>query len=257
MSGINDPARLLDREYERIRRVVLGTAYRNGFDHDEAEDLVSWCVDRLVDKDFSILRQYSGVGSLNGYLSVVLSRLAIDYRNAHWGRWRPSAAAQRLGPIAVRLERLCFRDGRTFDEAVATLLASGAATSEADLRRVYRQLPVRFRVKSVELETVAELPGGTPSDQSLNEAERDEAGSASHAELAGVLGQLDVEDQVLIQLLFWDRLSVADAARRLGLDQKPLYRRIPQILKHLRESLEARGVTRDQISALLDDGVPA
>ena len=40
-----------------------------------------------------------------------------DWRNARWGKWRPSAEARRQGALATHLERLMRRDGLTFEEA--------------------------------------------------------------------------------------------------------------------------------------------
>jgi RNA polymerase sigma factor for flagellar operon FliA len=51
-------------------------------------------------------------------------------------------------------------------------------------------------------------------------------------------------------------MSVADIARTLRLDQKPLYRRIDGSLARLRPALEAGGVDRDLAAELLSDDAP-
>src|SRR5262245_34415390 len=92
-------------------------ARRSGIHGDDVEDFKSWVRLRLVENDYEVLRRFRGEGTLHTYLTVVIALLARDYRYAHWGRWRPSAAARRLGPLAVRLETLVHRDGRTLSQA--------------------------------------------------------------------------------------------------------------------------------------------
>jgi hypothetical protein len=47
---------------------------------------------------------------------------------------------------------------------------------------------------------------------------------------------------------------VADIARALHLNQKRLYRTIEQLLADLRKSLEADGVSHDEVKHLLSEG---
>ncbi|MGH8186413.1 MAG: hypothetical protein ACREUC_07605, partial [Steroidobacteraceae bacterium] len=76
---------------------------------------------KLIEHDYAVLRRFEGASSLRTYLTVVLHRVLLDQRNREWGRWRPSAAAYRNGPLAVRLERLVTRDGLTPAEAIAAV----------------------------------------------------------------------------------------------------------------------------------------
>lgn len=59
-------------------------------------------------------------------LVAVVERLSLDFRVERWGRWPPSAVADRLGPAAVLLERLVTRDGYTLQEAMAIALPDQA-----------------------------------------------------------------------------------------------------------------------------------
>jgi RNA polymerase sigma factor for flagellar operon FliA len=47
-------------------------------------------------------------------------------------------------------------------------------------------------------------------------------------------------------------MSVAEIARTLAIPQKPLYRRLERLLEHLREQLEAEGISRERVSDFLD-----
>ena len=61
-----------------------------------------------------------------------------------WGRWRPAAAARQVGPAAVLLERLVYRDGLPFDEACEVLRTRhGVQVSREELETCRRALPIR------------------------------------------------------------------------------------------------------------------
>src|SRR5215208_5464467 len=53
-----------------------------------------------------VRRRFERRSSLPTYVTVVIQRLFLDYRNRLWGKWRPSSDAKRLGPTAMLLERL-------------------------------------------------------------------------------------------------------------------------------------------------------
>ena len=54
-----------------------------------------------------------------------------------------------------------------------------------------------------------------------------------------------------MRMLFWNDRSVADIARILRVDQKPLYRRLESIQTKLRFALESRGVDRERATDIL------
>src|SRR5438067_6487981 len=81
----------------------------------EAEDFASEVRLHFIARDSDVLRRFEGRSTLRTFLSVVIHRLFLDYRNRLWGKWRPSAEARRLGPTAILAERLVSRDGWTFE----------------------------------------------------------------------------------------------------------------------------------------------
>ena len=87
----------------------------------------------------------TGRSSLRTYLTTVVWRLLLDWRTAAYGKWRPSAAARRLGPQAVRLDRLLNRDGLTVDEAIQVASRTPDASPEHVLRLIADRLPRRRR----------------------------------------------------------------------------------------------------------------
>src|SRR4051812_17572740 len=100
-----------------VDKVTGHVCRRNHLRDADAEEFASEVKLHLIQNDYAVLRRFQQRSSLQTYLTVVVQRLFVNYRNRLWGRWRPSADASRLGPIAVQLERLIVRDGWSFEEA--------------------------------------------------------------------------------------------------------------------------------------------
>ena len=67
-----------------------------------------------------------------------------------------------------------------------------------------------------------------------------------------LIGQLELEDQLIVQLHFAEGNTVADVARALRIEQKPLYRRVERLRVRLRALLESAGLSGDDVRGLLD-----
>ena len=239
-----------------IRRIAGAVARRNGLRGDEVEDWISTLLLRFVEQDYEMLGKFRGESTIATYLTVVVAMLFRDYRVQRWGRWRPSAAALRQGVLAVRLETLVHRDGMPLAEAAERLRTSGETTSsDAELARLLGTLPVRgpLRPREVAIEPVADHLGDLVPRDRLDVLDAEERTTRAERASAEALAELPAEDQVIVRLRYWEGLSVADVARALGVEQKPLYRRIERSLGHLRRRLEARGITRDEARAVLED----
>lgn len=239
-----------------IERSAASLCRRYGLTGDEAEDVRSWIKLKLIEDDYAPLRKFRGDSSVRTYLVVVVAALFRDYRAGHWGRWRPSAAALRAGPLAVRLETLVYRDGCTLDQAARTLRASGHTDlPDRSLAALLAQLPVRGPLRPYE---TGDAPLEGVSGDSFAE-ERVAADEAEHtrgrvfAALNRALLRLAPEDRLVVRLHYWKGLSVADVSRTLKLPQKPLYRRIEGILKQLRRALLAEGVQPEQMREFLGE----
>ena len=124
-----DNAAFLESNLALVNAVIGDVARRHRLRGDALDEFRSLAFLKLVEHDYAVLRRFEGASSLRTYLTVVLQRVLLDYRNREWGRWRASAAASRIGPVAVRLERLVTRDGLTPEEAVSIV---GPAAGVAD-----------------------------------------------------------------------------------------------------------------------------
>lgn len=244
---------------EWVERSVSSLCRRYGLGGDEGEDVCSWVKLKLIEDDYAPLRKFREESSIRTYLVVVVAALFRDYRAGHWGRWRPSAAAQRAGPLAVRLETLVYRDGCTLDQAARTLrAASDVDLTDGELARLLAELPVRGPLRPYEageapLEAIA---AASSAEERVAEDEAEQTRRTVFGALERVMARLSEEDRLILRLVYWQGLSVADVARALSLPQKPLYRRIDRILGQLRRELPAEGVQPEQLREFLGELPP-
>jgi RNA polymerase sigma factor (sigma-70 family) len=235
-----------------IDRILGIIARRNSLAADDAEEFAAWARAHIVENGYALLAKFEGRSSLPTYLTVALVRLYRDYRNSLWGRWRPSAIAQRMGVIGIRLEELISRAGCPLREAIAMLRAAGVQMTEGELARMAAALPRRTSHREVPLEDVADsLPDSTGRAAPENE-ERERVLNL----LRAAIEALPSEDRVITRMRFWDGSSVADIARLLRLEHKPLYRRVEAIQRRLRAELERCGVSAEAARDLLSEVSP-
>lgn len=213
---------------------------------DAAEEFSSWARYRLFADDCAILRKFRGHSTIRTYLSTVLLRLFLDWRNAQWGRWRPSAMARRLGPLAVELERVVLRDGRTYEEALEYTLSVGKAVSRTQCDAVWSQLrrqPVR-RMTTVEALEVVAVP-----DDNREAIDFEDAQARARRVGDGLrqaLRQLTDQEQVILRLNYLDAFTAKQIGAALHLEPKPLYRRMEQIQARLGALLQAAGLSKEE-----------
>ncbi|HEV8240834.1 MAG TPA: hypothetical protein VGS57_15825 [Thermoanaerobaculia bacterium] len=247
------PRELLLANLSLLRDLVGFLARRYRLNAEQTEELESFVRLRLVEDDYETLRSWRQHSTLRTYLTVVVQRLFHDYCNQLWGKWRASAAALRLGPVAEALEELLYREGLTFAEA-CQVLGVRFNVGPGELTRLYAQLPPRPgrpRTQPLGADEVAEPePSPNHEDTLVQRAEEDEVTRA----VAASLRRLRAQDRLLLRLHFSDGLSVAEAARGMRVPQKALYKRLTSILKSIKRDLREAGVERHDVSRLLQRG---
>src|SRR3954463_5742440 len=112
------PHEILVANLDTINELCGATARRYRLLPADAEEFAAVVRLRLIENDYDVLRKFRGESSLRTFLSVVIARYCLDYQVSRFGKWRPSARAKRLGPAAVGLERLVWRHGVTFADAL-------------------------------------------------------------------------------------------------------------------------------------------
>jgi RNA polymerase sigma factor (sigma-70 family) len=217
---------------------------------DAADEFRSWARVRLLDNDQAVLRKFQGRSTLRTYLVTVVQRLYLDWRNAEWGKWRPSAEARRLGHLAVELERLVLRDDLPLVEAAQTLVARGLA-SAGQCEALWTRLPQRPQRRRISEARLAALPGAARATDEVDDAERRAEATRVAAALDRALLALPPADRVLLQLRYWSGVTVARIALLTGEPQRALYRRYDRLTAELRRQLEAQGVSATALADVI------
>jgi RNA polymerase sigma factor (sigma-70 family) len=238
-----------------LDRVIAFVAHRYGLAEADREEFASHVRLKCIEDDYRIFREFGERSTLRTYLTSVVQHLFLDYRNAQWGKWRPSTDAVRLGPVGIRLDILMHRDRLSFDEACEQITSeSRGAVSRAELERLAEVLPTRLPRRMVGEEAMDALAiDGVGVEAPIKATENAATRRKAHVSLAKALGGLAADDRFLLRLRFERNMTVARIADQTRLPQKPLYRRFERLYARLREVLEADGVDGGMIGAMLEE----
>lgn len=247
-----DPETLLTTHAPRIDRILDSLCRRNAWLGDEAEDFCQWVRLRLWEEDFALVRAFGGRSSFATYLAVVIHNLLRDFRNQRLGKWRPTAAARRLGETGVLLDTLLHRDRRSLDEAIEILRRNHAVTlSPAALASMAATLPAHYPRRVEGASTLDDRVAAERADRRLVEGEQARVARQAEAALDQALASLGPEDRLLLSLRYREGFRVSQIARRLHQEPKALYRTFEKLLVVLRRRLEAAGLTAAAVIAIL------
>jgi RNA polymerase sigma factor (sigma-70 family) len=259
-NGSLSAADLLAERLPLVDRIVGSVCRRNRWRDEEAEDFRSAVMVKLLEGDGAAIRSFDGRSgcSEKTYLATVIGRFAVDYQRQKWGRWRPSAAARRLGRVAQMLETEIARDGRSFDEAAELLRRNhGVERSVSELAELWGRLCDRSPRPRVDQPAddgeIERFAAAEQADEGVLQRERAERLAALEAAVAAALARLPPKDQLVLKMRFYSGFTVAQISRALKLEQRPLYRRIEKLLRALRKRLRAAGaeVDSDELEELL------
>jgi len=248
------PDELYVSHAELIERSIVSVCRRHNLYGVDAEDFAGLVRVHLISDNYAVLRRFEGRSSMSTYLTVVVTRQFQDWRNARWGKWRPSAEAKRLGETAVRLETLIVRDGLTMDEAHEVLRSRHQALdSRASLEAMAARFPVRHKRLMVDDSAMELMPApGEDAESRVMAAELSSTASRASGALGTALKRLPPQDQLILRMRFTENMQISEIAKALHLEAKPLYRRVEKLLVSLRTALEASGLTAGIITEVLD-----
>jgi RNA polymerase sigma factor (sigma-70 family) len=234
-----------------IGQIAQSVCRRNGVNDHDAEDFAADVRLKLCDDDFAVIRKFQGKSSFVTYLTVVINKCFLDHRRRMWGKWTPSSQAKRLGVVGVLLETLVYRDGHTFDAACQMLEQKhGLTTDRRQLRDILAQLPRRSPRRFEGEDGLDALASPDGADAQLLASERDGQLAVAEEALRHALQDLPDEDRVIIRMLYYEGVSVADIARGLQTEQKRLYPRIKHVLASLRTTLKSQRISPDFLESL-------
>jgi RNA polymerase sigma factor for flagellar operon FliA len=246
-----DYQRLLLEHLGLIDQIVRTTGRRRHLS-TEQDEFAGFVRLRLIEDDYAILRKFQHRSSWRTYLSAVIERLSLDFCVERWGRWRPSAVAERLGPVAVTLERLITRDGHTLEEAME-IVQTGHATvmSHAELRDIWAQLPVRVKTTEVGEEAAAAVPSTQTSESTVEDAERRVQVERLERTLRAAFDRVPDQDRVLVALRYDQELSIVEISKLTGSSVPTLHRRLDRTIKELRRALTSSGFDPREVAELI------
>jgi RNA polymerase sigma factor (sigma-70 family) len=247
-----DYQRLLLDHLDLVDQIVRTIGRRRHLSATERDDFASFVNLRLVDDNYAIFRKFQNRSTLWTYLATVIERLSLDFCADKWGRWRPSAMADRLGPVAVLLERLVTRDSHTVDEAIEIVRTNHDVTlTYVELRRMWDQLPARVRTTEVGEEAAAGVSSNETSERNVEDADRRDRLQRLQRALAVAFDQIAAQDRVIIALRFDQDLSMVEIAKLTGSSVPTLHRRLDKSMKQLRLALTHAGFDPREVVGLL------
>ncbi len=235
-----------------IERVATRAAVRGGFSGPDVEDFVSQVKVKLIDDDYAVIGKRRGDSKLTTFLVAVIHNHFRDYRNHKWGKYRPTAEAQRRGPDAVLLETLLVRDGLELDTAIEMMITNHRVECDrATLRALAERLPNRVGRSFVD-DAVLETRGvdGAVEQRTLD---RERHATATRVEqvLAERLSTFESQDVLLLKMHLRDAVPISCLARMFGVEQRSLYARKDKCLRGLRRAMEEQGLTWHRVREIL------
>src|SRR5687768_6888759 len=144
-------------QLEILDDVIRHVARAGRLQPQDVEDFSQSVHVKLLERNYDVFVRFDGRSSLRTFLTVAVKRLLLDWRNALQGKWRSSAAATRLGSVAVTLERLIYRDAFHASEAIQVLRSRGCVESTADLQKLWDRLPKRAPKQTISDERLADV----------------------------------------------------------------------------------------------------
>ena len=249
MSG---PSELLTSNLELIERTIAYACRRYRLDENDCEEFGAIVKLKLVENDYAILRAYEARSSLATFISIVVQRMALDYRIHNWGKWHPSAEASRLGALAIDLDRLLHRDGRSLEEAFVLLSPKHQGLTSEVLKKIADRLPERApRRRDVEVTESVAVTRPEAVEEPLMARDRRSASERLSVLMAAIIESMPEEERLILQLRFEGGMAVSQIARALRLDQKLLYRRLDRRMRDIRTELERSGMAAGDVLDLI------
>lgn len=224
-------------------------------DRDEAMEIYVRTCERLAANDYAALRRRDpSIGSLTGWLAVVVRRAAVDWIRSRAGRRRLFGCVRELDRFHQRLFELYYWEGRRPTEAAELLRVE--LGQEVSMDRVFDALEridgaLSERHRSELLSMVARSRAAIPLDAGVDEddppvdppaADLDPEALMRAREredrLARALATLPAEDAVIVSLKFVDGLTRSQIQRFLRLPELTEHR-VRTIVATLRARLTA------------------
>lgn len=247
-----DYQRLFLDNLHLIDRIARIAGRRRHLSPPEQEDLSGVVRLRLIEDNYAVLRKFQNRSTFWTYLSSVIERISMDFCIEQWGRWRPSVMAEGLGPEAILLERLVHRDGYLVEEALELARTHHEVMlSEASLRDIWAQLPIRDRHTEVAEGAAAGVPARDTAEVDVEDSAHREAIQHLERALVDALERCTSQERLLLRLRFDQGLTMGEIAPILAVSVPTLQRRLSKVLGQLQAALKSSGVNSKDIPNLI------
>lgn len=252
-----EPSALLVTHLQYIHRVARKWCRQNRVWGEEVEDFTSQALMKLMEDDYAVFRKFRGECPIKNFLAVVVVQRLREHARERWGRWRHSAEARRLGELSMDLETLVYRDGYTLREACEVMRTrDGVAASDAELAKLFAQLPVRKPLRPLEggAEPLDWLAGTAFADDLVRAEERRRRCRAVMEAVRRALARMSEEDRMIVRMRFAEERKVKDVAFALGVEYMPLFKRIDRLRARLRDEVVKEGGSEEDARECLEKG---
>lgn len=239
-----------------IDRAIAYVCNKYGVPESDVEDFASSVKLKLLENGYEILRKYKG-GGFATFIGSTVRHLYLDQRIREWGKWRPSAEAQRLGRAAVELETLLFRDTRPLEQVVPIVAAHHQMATEEVRAMAGRLHPHYPRPRPVSLDDADDdtRPLEVADPHTFDPDYNDIAHQAGEI-IRRFLEALSEQERAVLRLRFFAGRSVIEIATSMKLDKNALYRQINRRWDEVRALLSDSGISGvdlDELSARMTD----
>ena len=225
-----------------LAEVIRNVARTHRLRPEEAADFAQTVHLRLLHRNYDVFARFAGRSSLRTYLTVVVVRLLLDWRNSQYGKWRPSRQATRLGRHAVMLERLMSRDALSPAEAVEIVATAHADLPRGEVEALAANVTRAPKPRMVSDEILGERLTSEFADP-IEAREKCTAERRLRASLATALRRLSDEDRELVSARYQRTETIQSLSKARAAEPKAMYRRLQQVLDQLRSQLHADGIT--------------
>ena len=266
-----DPERGWRAFIDAYTPTLLALIERAGIvDRDEAMEIYVRACERLAANNYAALRRRDpSIGSLRGWLAVVVRRAAVDWVRSRVGRRRMFAAVRELDRFHQRLFELFYWEG--FRPTQAAELLSVEMKQEVPLNSVFdaleridSELSARHRTEllsmavrsraAIPLEGDDDSPAVEPAAETLDPEALLRA-REREADLARALATLPAEDAVIVSLKFVEGLTRNQIQRFLRLTELTEHR-VRTIVATLRARLAEAERGAPAVSRQKTQGIP-
>ncbi|MGK5092477.1 sigma-70 family RNA polymerase sigma factor [Deltaproteobacteria bacterium TL4] len=252
-SNHTHPVRFLERHFNDIEKVIKNIASRHHMNQEEVEEFTSEVHVKLVENDYAIIRSFNGKSAFKTYLFTIFGRFFVDFLRSRKGRWRPSRESLKIGPVAVKLEELVYKERHSYEEAYRILIINYQfQINIADFQKLVSTLKRTPPIRGEEQASVAvSVDDADPEFVFTHSQFQSKMEKLYH--LMGIMVQ-DIEkeeERFILKMRFESGYSITQIALLLGKNRSHINFLLNALLKRFRTEILSSGITLEDAKEVL------